>query len=213
MSKRKAIGIMGGTFDPIHYGHLVIAEAVRSKYNMDKVIFVPSGHPPHKNNELVSNSMDRYKMTELATKTNRYFEMSSIEIDRPGKSYTYDTIKDFQKKFPDYDLFFITGADAIKEITTWHRYQELLDICHFVAATRPGYTLDNLKNKELNMLTASQLKNIDIVEVPGIDVSSTDIKRRVNLKQPIKYLLPEIVEEYINKNELYINRKNNSKVF
>lgn len=199
---------MGGTFDPIHYGHLVIAEAVRSKYNMDKVIFVPSGCPPHKNCSNVSSAMDRYTMTALATATNRYFDISTVEIDRSGKSYTYDSLIEFKKKYPKHDIYFITGADAIKDITTWYNYEKLLEMCYFIAATRPGYTLSNLKNKELQMLSKKQLENIEIIEVPGIEVSSTDIKRRVRENKSIKYLLPETVEDYITKYDLYLKKEN-----
>lgn len=196
---------MGGTFDPIHYGHLVIAEAVRSKYNMDKVIFVPSGSPPHKNGKNVSDAMDRYLMTALATATNKHFDISTIEIDRAGKSYTYDTLVEFKKRYPDHDMYFIAGADAIKDITSWYNYEGVLEMCNFIAATRPGYTLANLKNKELHMLSKKQLEHIEIIEVPGIEVSSTDIKRRVREKKSIKYLLPESVEDYIMKYGLYLD--------
>lgn len=196
---------MGGTFDPIHYGHLVIAEAVRSKYKMEKVVFVPSGSPPHKNGSNVSDAMDRYLMTALATATNKHFDISTMEIDRSGKSYTYDTLVEFKKKYPRHDIYFIAGADAIRDITTWYNYEELFELCYFIAATRPGYTLANLKNEELHMLSPKQLEHIEIIEVPGIEVSSTDIKRRVREDKSIKYLLPETVEDYITKYDLYLD--------
>ncbi|MDK2824017.1 MAG: nicotinate-nucleotide adenylyltransferase [Clostridia bacterium] len=204
MERKKAIGIMGGTFDPIHYGHLVTAEAVRSEFGLEKVYFVPSGNPPHKDPKEVSDSQHRYLMTFLSITTNFYFETSPIEINRPGKSYAYDTVKAFRDNFPDYDLYFITGADAIKEILTWHRVEEVLDLCYFVAATRPGYNLDDLKKEELKVLPPEYLERILIIEVPAMAISSTDIKKRVRERKPIKYLLPEAVEHYIYKKKLYV---------
>ncbi|KJS22057.1 MAG: nicotinate-nucleotide adenylyltransferase [Clostridiaceae bacterium BRH_c20a] len=200
---KKAIGIMGGTFDPIHYGHLVTAEAVRNEFDLEKVYFVPSGNPPHKDPNLVTDSQHRYLMTFLSITTNKYFEMSPMEINRTGKSYAYDTVKVFRQNFPDHGIYFITGADAIKEILTWHRVEELLDICYFVAATRPGYDLDDLQKEELKVLPEEYLKRIKIIEVPAMAISSTEIKKRVKERKPIKYLLPEAVEQYIYKNELY----------
>ncbi|MFZ5945956.1 MAG: nicotinate-nucleotide adenylyltransferase [Bacillota bacterium] len=204
MEKKKAIGIMGGTFDPIHYGHLVTAEAVRSEFNLEKVYFVPSGNPPHKDPRQVSDAQHRYLMTFLSITTNLYFEVMSLEIERPGKSYAFDTVKEFKKQFPDKELFFITGADAIKEILTWHRVEEVLDLCYFVAATRPGYKLDDLKKEELKVLPEEYLKRIMIIEVPAMAISSTDIKQRVKEGKSIKYLLPEAVENYIYRNKLYL---------
>ncbi|MGI6226889.1 MAG: nicotinate-nucleotide adenylyltransferase [Peptococcales bacterium] len=200
---KKAIGIMGGTFDPIHYGHLVTAEAVRSEFDLEKVYFVPSGNPPHKNPDLITDSQHRYLMTVLSITTNKYFETSQIEIHRTGKSYAYDTVKIFRENFPNHVIYFITGADAIKEILTWHRVEELLDMCYFVAATRPGYDLEDLKKEELKVLPQEYLERITIIEVPAMAISSTDIKRRVREGKPIKYLLPEAVEHYIYKKGLY----------
>ncbi|NLT94432.1 MAG: nicotinate-nucleotide adenylyltransferase [Clostridia bacterium] len=205
-TERKALGIMGGTFDPIHYGHLVTAEVVRSEFNLEKVYFVPSGNPPHKDPVKVTDSQHRYLMTILAITTNKYFEASSIEVDRIGKSYTYDTVKYFKENYPEYDIYFITGADAIKEILTWHRVEELLDLCYFVAATRPGYDLEDLKKKELKVLPKAYLERITIIEVPAMAISSTGIRKRVREGKPIKYLLPEAVEHYIYKKGLYIGK-------
>jgi len=197
------IGIMGGTFDPIHYGHLVTAEAARTEFNLEKVYFVPSGHPPHKVLEQVTNPEHRYLMTILSICTNPSFEGSRVEINRPGKSYAYDTVKFFKKLFPHNDLYFITGADAIKEILTWHRVDEILDMCYFVAATRPGYDLADLKKEELKALPHEYLERIVNLEVPAMAISSTDIRRRVRENKSIKYLLPEAVEQYIYKYKLY----------
>lgn len=201
--EHKPIGIMGGTFDPIHYGHLVTAEAARTEFNLDKVYFVPSGHPPHKNLEQVTKPEHRYLMTVLSICTNPSFEGSRLEIKRPGKSYAYDTVKSFKNAFPQNELYFITGADAIKEILTWHRVDEILDMCNFVAATRPGYCLEDLKKEELKALPLEYLERILTLEVPAMAISSTDIRRRVREDKSIKYLLPEAVEQYIYKYKLY----------
>lgn len=195
---------MGGTFDPIHYGHLVTAEAARSEFNLEKVFFVPSGRPPHKSLEEVSAPEHRYLMTVLSITTNPFFDVSRLEIERPGKSYAYDTVKYFRSRFPNNMLYFITGADAIKEILTWHRVEEILDMCYFVATTRPGYDLSDLKEKELNALPPEYLERIVTIEVPAMAISSTDIKKRVRANKSIKYLIPEAVEQYIYKNNLYV---------
>lgn len=201
--KRKAIGIMGGTFDPIHYGHLVTAEAVRVAFDLETVFFVPSGRPPHKEEKEVSSKESRYLMTVLAVTSNKDFKVSRAEIERPGKSYAYDTVKYFKDLYPDKDIYFITGADAIKEILNWHKVNILLDNCYFVAATRPGYDLDELKAKELNVLPSEKLEKIFTIEVTAMAISSSDIKKRVKAKETIKYLLPESVEAYIWKEDLY----------
>jgi nicotinate-nucleotide adenylyltransferase len=199
----KRVGIMGGTFDPIHYGHLVTAEGVRATFDLDFVIFVPSGNPPHKKDYEVTDNRHRYLMTVLATVTNPYFEVSRIEIDREGYSYTIDTLESLRELFDsDTELYFITGADALLEILTWKKVDKLLGVCRFVAATRPGYEPTELKQK---ILTLKQAYGHEIysVEVPAMAISSTDIRNRVRAKKPIKYLVPESVEYYIIKNRLY----------
>lgn len=194
------LGIMGGTFDPIHYGHLLAAEEARFEFNLKKIIFVPSGHPPHKKEEDVSAFKHRYLMTSLAIVTNPYFEISSIEIEREGPSYAIDTINFFKEKYPETNIYFITGADAIHKIITWHRAEELPNICNFIAVSRPGYKL-----KEINMELKNRFsfKNLFSLEIPALAISSTEIRNRVKNKRPIKYLLPEPVENYIYKNNLY----------
>lgn len=201
--KKKAIGIMGGTFDPIHYGHLVTAEAARVAFDLETVFFVPSGRPPHKEEREVSSQESRYLMTVLAVTSNKDFKVSRVEIERPGKSYAYDTVKYFNDAYPDKDIYFITGADAIKEILNWHKVNMLLDHCFFVAATRPGYDLEALKARELRVLPPEKLEKIFTIEVTAMAISSTDIKRRVKENKTIKYLLPESVEAYIWKEGLY----------
>ncbi|NLO89274.1 MAG: nicotinate-nucleotide adenylyltransferase [Clostridia bacterium] len=200
--KYKALGIMGGTFDPIHYGHLVTAEEARCQFNLDVVVFVPSGKPPHKKDYRVSDAKHRYLMTVLAVVTNPFFDVSRIEIDREGYSYTIDTVKAFRKKYPWSEIFFITGADAILEILTWKKVEEIMDHCRFIAATRPGYNLSDL-DKKFKAILPEYSNRVETIEVPALAISSTDIRRRVAMDKSIKYLVPEAVEQYIWKNNLY----------
>ncbi|MDK2794145.1 MAG: nicotinate-nucleotide adenylyltransferase [Caldanaerobacter sp.] len=203
MERELRLGIMGGTFDPIHYGHLVTAEAVRDEFKLDKVIFVPAGNPPHKVKRKVTDKKHRYLMTILATITNPFFEVSSIEIDREGYTYTIDTIKEFKKMYGEKTLFyFITGADAVLEILTWKNADELLRLCYFVATTRPGIE-GNKIDQELDKIRKLYGDVIYKVTVPSLAISSTDIRERVAKGRPIKYLLPEPVERYIQKYKLY----------
>lgn len=196
------IGIMGGTFDPIHYGHLVAAEGARHRFQLDKVIFIPAGHPPHKTGRQITGAHHRWIMTELAVASNAYFDTSTLEVDRPGYSYTIDTVGEMRRLFPEAELYFITGADAVLEILGWKQVDELLSMCHFIAATRPGYPLGNLQ-KKLAGIAADQIRQITSMEVPALAISSTDIRRRVGEGRPIKYLLPEQVESYILNRGLY----------
>ncbi len=205
MARKQAIGIMGGTFDPIHYGHLVNAEGARVKFALDKVVFVPCGNPPHKKGYPVTPAEHRYQMTLLATVTNPHFTISRQEIDQPGLSYTVDTMRAFRRLYGDEtELYFITGADAILEILTWKDVEELIALCNFIAATRPGYSLTGLEAIVATLReTRKKDLRVDSVEVPALMISSTDIRERVRLGQPIKYLLPETVENYIFKEGLY----------
>lgn len=200
--KRHRVGILGGTFDPIHIGHLVTAEAVRYEYNLDKVIFIPAAIPPHKDNDSVTPATHRYIMTVLATYSNPYFEVSPIEMNRPGPSYTIDTIYELVEKYgKDTDFYFITGADTIAEIPTWDRIEELLGLCQFIAATRQGFlpNVDNIKEYfgELGE------KRIHRLNTPELEISSTDIRERIKKGISIKYVLPLAVEQYIYKEGLY----------
>lgn len=203
MSKKQRVGIMGGTFDPIHYGHLVTAEAARNHFNLDKVIFTPTGNPPHKKDYEVSLAEDRYLMTVLAINGNPFFDVSRIEIERSGYTYTVDTLEQFYKEYGgDISLFFISGADAILDILTWKDVDKVLNYCTFIAATRPGYPVDKLEEK---LLEIKDLHGREVIpmEVTGLDISSTGIRERVKKGLSIKYLLPESVEIYIKKSGLY----------
>lgn len=196
------IAVMGGTFNPIHNGHLVAAESVRQQLGIDRVIFIPTGKPPHKNTNLMFNE-HRYLMTVLATVTNPHFEVSRIEIDRAGLTYTIDTIIELKNRCkPDCKIYFITGADAIKEILKWKSPEKLLSICEFVAVTRPGYNKDELQDT-VNNLKDNYKGKITFLEIPALSISSTDIRHRVLAGQTIKYLVPSSVEEYILKFGLY----------
>lgn len=197
-----SLGIMGGTFDPIHYGHLVTAECARHQFALDKVIFVPTGHPPHKKKYPVTDPMERLYMTRLAVASNPFFEVSAIEAERPGLSYTVDTVKAIRAAYPGARLYFITGADAILEIINWHNVGELLSLCNFIGATRPGYQIENLEG--LQSIPGVDMSRIFTMVIPALAISSTDIRKRRLKGEPIKYLLPEAVEEYIMRKGLYL---------
>ncbi|HHW02001.1 MAG TPA: nicotinate-nucleotide adenylyltransferase [Thermoanaerobacterales bacterium] len=203
MSKKNRVGIMGGTFDPIHYGHLVTAEAARINFHLDEVIFTPAGNPPHKKNYTVTPAEHRYLMTALAINGNPYFKVSRVEIDRKGYTYTVDTLRYFAREYgKDTALFFISGADAILDILTWKDVEEILNMCTFIAATRPGYPMEKLKQK-LQEIKDLYGKEVYPLEVTGMDISSTEIRRRVRENLSIKYLLPESIEMYIKKHGIY----------
>jgi nicotinate-nucleotide adenylyltransferase len=193
------IGIMGGTFDPIHIGHLVAAEEARAVFRLDKVIFVPNYQPPHKPNVPVTNPEHRYAMVLLSIYTNPYFEVSRIEIERGGPSYAIDTVKEFRKLYPDAEIYFITGADAIAEILSWKQGREILQLCKFIAVTRPGYDIEKVKEK----LRPVNNNSIEFLKITEINISSTEIRRRVREGKPIKYLVLDTVENYIYKHNLY----------
>lgn len=202
MPGKVKIGIMGGTFDPIHYGHLLIAEVARHKFDLQKIIFIPTGSPPHKKVYQVSEANDRLKMVELAITENINFALSTIEINRTGLSYTVDTMTELSKLDPETEYYVITGADAIVEILTWERVADLAGLCYFIAATRPGYDFNRLDNEIQNMPDFLQ-KKIFTIEIPGLAISSTEIRKRVMENQPIRYLLPDKVAAYIGQRKLY----------
>ncbi len=214
------LGILGGTFNPIHYGHLAAAEEVRDRLKLDRVLFIPSFHPPHKQEDDVPSAVHRMEMVRIATSGNAAFEPSDIEISRGGKSYTVDTIEALQKTYPEAELYFITGVDSFLDIQTWSRWERLLRLCTFVVLSRPGYRfadllkIDFLRPAETQMieLDRGQRMHVEIhagaftvylVMIPLYDISSTDIRRRIKEGISIKYLLPEMVETYIIKNKLY----------
>jgi len=198
---------MGGTFNPIHYGHLVTAEEARIQFNLDRVLFIPTGDPPHKDGQKITNAQQRYLMTVMATGSNPYFYVSRMEIDRPQPSYTINTVKDLHEVYKDSQIFFITGTDAVLDILTWKNPAEILNLCIFIAATRPGYELDrlnNIKKRLKDELGITDIKErIHIIKIPALAISSTDIRNRVRTGKPIRYLLPEGVANHIYKMGFY----------
>ena len=197
------IGIMGGTFDPIHYGHLAAAEAARVEFGLCKVIFMPVGNPPHKQSQKISDAEHRYRMTALATSSNSGFEVSRLEVDKAGITYTFDTMEELRSIYGEApEIYFITGADAVLELLTWYKIGELLTLCKFIAVTRPGFDIWKLEQK-IAEITSKYDGEIICLEVPLLEISSTDIRERIRSGKPVKYLLPEEVEAYIHKNGLY----------
>jgi nicotinate-nucleotide adenylyltransferase len=203
MEAKRRLGIMGGTFDPVHYGHLAIAQEAKYRFDLEKVIFIPCGIPPHKKEYRVSSAEHRLKMTYLAIQDNPEFEISRLEVDRPGNTYSVETVTELQQVYPDARFFFIAGADAILELLSWKEPQRLINMCNLVAVTRPGYDIANLQQQIGEELAAK----ITVLAVPGIDISSTEIRARVAQAAPIRYLLPENVREYIEKEKLYLVEK------
>ncbi|GAA1674677.1 nicotinate-nucleotide adenylyltransferase [Microbacterium lacus] len=187
---------MGGTFDPIHHGHLVAASEVAQSFDLDEVVFVPTGRPWQKSD--VSPSEHRYLMTVIATASNPRFTVSRVDIDRAGPTYTIDTLRELKKERPEAELFFITGADAIAQILSWRDHDELWDLAHFVAVSRPGH---DLSTAGLPTDDVSQL------EIPALAISSTDCRERVESGNPVWYLVPDGVVQYIAKHHLYRSKE------
>jgi nicotinate-nucleotide adenylyltransferase len=201
--KAQRIGVMGGTFDPIHYGHLVAAEEAREAFGLEKIIFVPAGIPPHKVEGQVTPARHRYLMTLLAIMGNPGFEASRVDLDRGRVTYTVDTLTDLTEILPpETSMYFITGADAILEILTWKAPEQVLGLAEFIAVTRPGYGLDQLATA-LGPLYEPFQDRIHILEMPPMGISSTDLRRRLANGRSIRYLLPETVATYIYGEGLY----------
>ncbi|MFE9692884.1 nicotinate-nucleotide adenylyltransferase [Micromonospora sp. NPDC005806] len=191
----RRIGIMGGTFDPIHHGHLVAASEVADRFGLDEVVFVPTGQPWQKTDEPVSSAEDRYLMTVIATASNPRFQVSRVDIDRGGPTYTVDTLQDLHDEYgPKVQLFFITGADALDRILSWKEVDRMFELAHFIGVTRPGF---ELSDKHLPADTVS------LVQVPAMAISSTDCRARVARGEPVWYLVPDGVVQYIAKRRLY----------
>ena len=190
---------MGGTFDPIHYGHLVTAEAALWKFALGEVVFVPTGHPWMKEHKEVSPAEDRYLMTVIATASNPRFSVSRIEVERDGPTYAVDTLQELRRQAEEeLELYFITGADAILEIFQWKDPDEVLSMAHFIAATRPGYDITRLQEA-----APTSHPHISVMDIPALSISSTDVRRRVRDGEPVRYLVPEGVHAYIHKMGLY----------
>ena len=193
----KRIGVMGGTFDPIHHGHLVAASEVGHAFALDEVIFVPTGQPYQKEHRQVSPAEDRYLMTVIATASNPRFSVSRVDIDRPGETYTIDTLRDLRaERGPDVELFFITGADALARMISWRDTDELFRLAHFVGCTRPGHRLSP---------TGLPEDRVSLIEIPALAISSTECRERVRQGDPIWYLVPDGIVQYISKRGLYLD--------
>ncbi|MGO1539044.1 MAG: nicotinate-nucleotide adenylyltransferase [Leucobacter sp.] len=192
MSSKRRVGVMGGTFDPIHHGHLVAASEVARSFDLDEVVFVPTGHPWQKEN--VSESEHRYLMTVIATASNPGFTVSRVDVDRQGPTYTVDTLRDLRVSYPDAELFFISGADAVEQILGWKDVHEIWDLSHFIAVSRPGHELS---------LSGLSGEHVSLLEVPALAISSTDCRSRVARGYPVWYLVPDGVVQYIAKHGLY----------
>lgn len=189
------LGVMGGTFDPIHHGHLVAASEVAASFDLDEVVFVPTGQPWQKTDREVSAAEDRYLMTVIATAADRRFSVSRVDVDRSGPTYTLDTLRDLSTAYQGVgEFYFITGADALAQLLTWHRVDELYALAHFVGVTRPGHSLSD---------PGLPPGDVSLVEIPALAISSTDIRQRVAKGRPIDYLVPEGVARYITKRRLY----------
>jgi len=214
------LGILGGTFNPIHFGHLAAAELVRDRLKLDRVLFIPSYLPPHKRDIDIPSALHRQTMVNLAIAGNPHFILSDIEIKREGRSYSIDTMEELERDYPETEFYFIAGIDSFLEIQTWKDWQRLLSLCWFVVLSRPGYAFSDLtvigfmrqSEKELRALDRGELFSamvrtdeigVFLEQIPLLDVSSTDIRTRVHQRGSIKYLLPEIVETYIINNDLY----------
>jgi nicotinate-nucleotide adenylyltransferase len=200
MQKRRRLGVMGGTFDPIHNGHLVAASEVASLFDLDEVVFVPTGEPWQKSRQ-VTAAEDRYLMTVVATAANPRFSVSRVDIDRGGLTYTKDTLRDLHTGNPDSDLYFITGADALASILSWQDLEELFALARFVGVSRPGYELG--RDHLAGVLQGLPDDALTLVEIPALAISSTDCRRRAEEGRPLWYLMPDGVVQYVSKRRLY----------
>ncbi len=202
---RGRIGILGGTFDPIHVGHLVVAEDCWYQLGLSEVIFVPVGEPPHKRGRSVSAAVDRVAMVELAITGNPHFRMSRADVDRPGTSYSVDTVRTIRSEVgSDASLFFIIGGDSLIDLPSWHQPNVLLELCQVVAVNRPGYPRFDLS--QLESVVPRARDRIIHLEVPSLDLAASDVRRRVAEGRPIRYLVPESVRSYVEERGLYRSR-------
>jgi nicotinate-nucleotide adenylyltransferase len=198
----RRVGVMGGTFDPVHHGHLVAASEVAHRFGLDEVVFVPTGRPWQKGDREVSAAEDRYLMTVIATAADPRFRVSRVDVDRAGPTYTVDTLRDLRAEYDaaglEAELFFITGADALEAIAGWHDAAALFEIAHFIGVTRPGHSLRDPDLRE---------GSVTLVEVPALAISSSDCRSRVARGEPIRYLVPDGVREYVAKRALYLEAR------
>lgn len=200
---KKIVGIFGGTFDPIHIGHLIVAETIMDEFHLDKVVFIPAAVPPHKLDKQISPAKHRYMMTMLATCSNPRFQVSDMEMHRQGPSYSRDTLAQLLEEHGrDTEFYFIVGADSVENLHTWNRIDELLTMCHFIGASRPGCMPDMEK---IAQRFGPLAEKIHCLETPELEISSTEIRHRVGQKRTIRYIVPETVEQYIYEEKLYLD--------
>lgn len=199
------IGILGGTFNPVHYGHLIVAEAVRDDFCLDRVLFIPSGMPPHKSIGEVADASHRFNMVKCAIDSNPYFEACHLEVDRTGYTYSIDTLTSIKSLYAGgTEFYFIIGADVVPELVTWKEFTGVLEMCSFIAILRPGHNTEAFK-LQIDELTNRYQAKIIIAKAPLIDISSTDIRNRIIAGRTIKYMVPDCVEKYILDNGLYLS--------
>jgi nicotinate-nucleotide adenylyltransferase len=194
------VGVFGGTFDPIHYGHLVAAEEARVSLQLDKVLIVPAGQPPHKAARPVTPAAHRVAMVQLAIASNPHFVLNRVDLDRPGPHYSVDMITRLRREIGPGDVFLIVGMDSLMDLPTWHESERLMGLCYIVGVNRPGYTYDLAP---LEKAVAGISAHIRVLEAPQLEISSHELQERVRRGLPIKYQLPEAVEEYIKQHKLY----------
>jgi nicotinate-nucleotide adenylyltransferase len=195
--KKEKWGLLGGTFNPIHFGHLRLAEEVRENLSLKKIIFIPAGQPPHKKEKEIINVKHRFKMVEIAIKSNPYFSLSSAEVKRKGVSYSIETVSQFKKEYPQIDFYFLMGTDAFLEIATWREAEKFLSTCQVVVVSRPGYPFSSI--------LAEWKKKVIMLKIEGLEISSTQIRKRIRENRSIKYLVPEEVLNYLTQSRLYLS--------
>jgi nicotinate-nucleotide adenylyltransferase len=202
MAEKALLGILGGTFDPVHYGHLLAAEWACEVFRLDQLVFMPSARPPHKDLAGVLDSQHRIRMVELAVQDNPDFSVSSLELERTGLSYTVDTLQYYLDEYPGIELYFIIGVDALQLLYTWKDVERLVELCTFIVVTRPGYILDR-SDPAFQSVPDKLWKRLRLLSIPGLEISSSEIRKRIMQGLSIRYLLPPAVEAYIKENHLY----------
>ncbi|WZL78475.1 nicotinate-nucleotide adenylyltransferase [Eubacteriales bacterium mix99] len=202
MARSRKTGILGGTFDPVHIGHLFIAEAARDAYGLDRVLFLPTGDPPHKKASHLASGRDRINMLRAALRDNPSFQVDDMEVAREGTTYTIDSLKELKERYPEDFLYFIIGGDTLLELKTWKDFCSVAGLCSFIAYHRPGYEREELA-EEAERLAGIYHADICFAEGPGLDISSKYIRHRMERNQTVRYLVPKTVEDYIAEHHLY----------
>lgn len=205
-ARGRRLGMLGGTFDPIHYGHLIAAQSAAEELSLDQVLFVPCGIPPHKDMATVAPAAERHALTRLATADNPLFQVSTVELDRPGPSYTVHTLAQLTDHYPDDRLFVVVGLDSFAGVAGWYESERLFQLAEFVVVSRPGYN-GTLLDQTLADLAPWQRERVQALSIPSLDISSTELRERVRRGRSIRYLVPESVRNYIEENRLYLDYK------